>query len=102
MGLTPAIEDKPTKELCDEGARARWPQPPPSCVSDEAEWRKHAAGVVPAQPKARPEGQRTIGTPLARHPDLPTIPRVERAHNGCLSHHPSARAHQADQKDEPQ
>lgn len=24
----------------------------------EAEWRKRAAGVVPAQPKARPEGQR--------------------------------------------
>jgi hypothetical protein len=24
----------------------------------EAEWRKHVAGVVPAQPKARPEGQR--------------------------------------------
>jgi hypothetical protein len=29
----------------------------------EAGWRKHAAGVVPAQPKARPEGQR----PLGRH-----------------------------------
>ena len=27
----------------------------------EAEWRKHAAGVVPAQPKARPEGQRPYG-----------------------------------------
>lgn len=24
----------------------------------EAEWRKRAMGVVPAQPKARPEGQR--------------------------------------------
>jgi len=24
----------------------------------EAEWRKQVAGVVPAQPKARPEGQR--------------------------------------------
>lgn len=24
----------------------------------EAEWRKRALGVVPAQPKARPEGQR--------------------------------------------
>jgi hypothetical protein len=29
----------------------------------EAEWRKQAAGVVPAQPKARPEGQR----PSERH-----------------------------------
>lgn len=24
----------------------------------EAEWRKRAIGVVPAQPKARPKGQR--------------------------------------------
>ena len=45
----------------------------------EAEWRKHAAGVVPAQPKARPEGQRSIGTPLAQQERL-----------------------QVDQKDEPQ
>jgi hypothetical protein len=29
----------------------------------EAEWRKRAASVVPAQPKARPEGQRPIAVP---------------------------------------
>jgi len=34
MSLKQPIEDKPRKELCDEGAGARWPQPPPSCVSD--------------------------------------------------------------------
>ena len=55
-----------------------------------AEWRKHAAGVVPAQPKARPEGQRPIGTPLAPHPDFSTVPQVERTHSGCLSHPPWA------------
>jgi len=30
----------------------------------EAEWRKRAEGVIPAQPKARPEGQR----PILPHP----------------------------------
>src|SRR5216684_1293684 len=34
MSLTQAIEARPTKELCDDGAGARWPQPPPFCVSD--------------------------------------------------------------------
>jgi hypothetical protein len=43
----------------------------------EAEWRKNAAGVVPAQPKARPEGQRPIGVPLAPRPNFPTVPQVE-------------------------
>ena len=34
MSLTQAIEDRPTKELYDEGAGARWPQPPLFYVSD--------------------------------------------------------------------
>jgi hypothetical protein len=58
----------------------------------EAEWRKHAAGVVPAQPKARPEGQRPIGVPLAPRPNFPTVPQVEPAHSVCLPHYPSAGA----------
>src|ERR1700730_17813283 len=48
--------------------------------------------MVPAQPKARPEGQRPIGTPLAPHPDFSTVPQVERTHSSCLPHHPWARA----------
>ena len=34
MSLKQVIEAKPRKELCDDGAGARWPQPPPFCVSD--------------------------------------------------------------------
>ncbi|MFG1351915.1 hypothetical protein [Xanthobacter autotrophicus] len=33
-------------------------QPPLFALTIEAEWRKRAVSVVPAQPKARPEGQR--------------------------------------------
>ena len=33
----------------------------------EAEWRKRAIGVVPAQPKARPEGQRQCSVPSFPH-----------------------------------
>jgi hypothetical protein len=43
----------------------------------EAEWRKRAASVVPAQPKAQPEGQRPIGVPLAPRPNFRTVPQVE-------------------------
>jgi hypothetical protein len=102
MSLTQAIEAKPRKEPCDEGAGARWPQPPPLALAIEAEWRKHAAGVVPAQPKARPKGQRPIGTPLAPHPDFPTVPQVERTHSGWLPHHPWARASSCRPEHEPQ
>ena len=56
----------------------------------EAEWRKHAAGVVPAQPKARPEGQRphrnTTRSPSKLFHSLKLHERV-----ACLPHHPSAR-----------
>ncbi len=34
MSLKQPIEAKPRKELCAEGVRASWPQPPPFCVSD--------------------------------------------------------------------
>jgi hypothetical protein len=48
MSLTQAIEARPTKQLCDEElARDRRSR----CLlalAIEADWRKHAAGVVPA------------------------------------------------------
>ena len=71
MSLTQAIEpDQPrsyaTKGLAQDGRSRRL-----FALAIEAEWRKHAAGVVLAQPKARPEGQRPIGMPLAPHPDFP-------------------------------
>src|SRR5713226_618282 len=92
MSLTQAIEAKPRKEPCDEGLAQDGRSRRLLALAIEAEWRKHAAGVVPAQPKARPEGQRPIGTPLAPHPDFSTVPQVERTQSGCLSHHPWARA----------
>jgi len=39
------------------GLAAKCP-PPPLRYGIEAEWRKRGEGVVPAQPKAWPEGQR--------------------------------------------
>ena len=65
----------------------------------EAEWRKHAAGVVPAQPKARPEGQRPIGTPLAPPPNFFTAPQVARAHSAAFRTILPHERRQADQKD---
>jgi uncharacterized protein (DUF1778 family) len=42
-----------------QGLHARGPpRSPPLALAIEAEWRKHVAGVVPAQPKAQPEGKR--------------------------------------------
>jgi hypothetical protein len=75
------------KELARDGRSRRL-----FALAIEAEWRKRAASVVPAQPKARPEGQRPIGVPLAPRPNFPTAPQVGRAHSGCLQHHPSVRA----------
>ena len=49
-----------TKGLAQDGRSRRL-----FALAIEAEWRKHATGVVPAQPKARPEGERPIGMPLA-------------------------------------
>lgn len=37
--------------------RVKWPAAA-LVLGIEAEWRKRAEGVVPAQPKTRPEGQR--------------------------------------------
>ena len=67
----------------------------------EAEWRKHAAGVVPAQPKERPEGQRPIGMPLAPRqnfflPSLRLDERIAAAFRTILG----PERHQAEQKDE--
>lgn len=46
----------------------------------EAEWRKHAAGVVPAQPKARPEGQRPYRNATRSRPNFspPSLKLKER------------------------
>ena len=52
------------------GRLARWP-PPFLALAIEAEWRKRAAGVVPAQPKARPEGNAMTQSRMCkRHPKL--------------------------------
>ena len=45
------------------GLLAKCPQPP-LALAIEAEWRKRAAGVVPAQPRERPEGKRHRTAPL--------------------------------------
>jgi hypothetical protein len=74
MSLKQAIEDKPRKELCDEGLAQDGRSRRLFALAIEAEWRKHAAGVVPAQPKARPEGQRPIETPLAPRPNFSHCP----------------------------
>jgi len=44
----------------DSGKASREMTTAATALAIEAEWRKRAAGVVPAQPKARPEGQRPI------------------------------------------
>ncbi|KCZ50364.1 hypothetical protein [Hyphomonas pacifica] len=49
----PRIAPVYPRGACREMAAA-----PPLALGIEAEWRKRAMGVVPAQPKARPEGQR--------------------------------------------
>jgi hypothetical protein len=62
----------------------------------EAEWRKRAASVVPAQPKARPEGRRPIGVPLQTFP--PPRKLDERIAAACSTILRQER-YQADQKD---
>jgi hypothetical protein len=88
MSLKQAIEAEPTKSYATKGLARDGRSRRLFALAIEAEWRKQAAGVVPAQPKARPEGQRPIGTPLAPHPDFCAVPQVERTQSGCLSHHP--------------
>jgi hypothetical protein len=78
MSLTQAIEDKPAKERATKGLARDGRSRRHFRLAIEAEWRKHAAGVVPAQPKARPEGQRPIGMPLAPHPNFPKLTLRER------------------------
>lgn len=48
----------PHRKPCRCGAFAKWPPPIASVI--EAEWRKRAVGVVPAQPNERPEGDANI------------------------------------------
>lgn len=59
-------------------------QPPLFALAIEAEWRKRALGVVPAQPKARPEGQRhrLIVTEPDLIPGFPIHLRAERERSG--------------------
>src|SRR5713226_743120 len=102
MSLTQAIEAKPRKEPCDEGLAQDGRSRCLFALAIEAEWRKHAAGVVPAQPKARPEGQRTIGTPLAPHPDFPLCLKLNEPIAAAFRTILGQERRQADQKDEPQ
>jgi hypothetical protein len=69
----------------------------------EAEWRKHAAGVVSAQPKARPEGQgpyrNATRSPSKLFPlSLKLNERIACAFRTILQQ----KRHQVGQKDEPQ
>ncbi len=58
--------------------------------------------MVPAQPKARPEGQRPIGTPLAPHPDFPLSLKLNEPIAAAFRTILRQERRQADQKDEPQ
>lgn len=56
---SPRARDRHPRRL-DPGRASRKMAAAILALAIEAEWRKRAAGVVPAQPKARPEGQRHI------------------------------------------
>ena len=63
-GISPGSGDMADTRCCPHpplkwaSSHSRPPSHPALVI--EAEWRKHASGVVPAQPRARPEGQRPI------------------------------------------
>jgi hypothetical protein len=93
MSLTQVIEAKPRKELCDDGAGARWPQPPPFCVGDrsrmaETRRRRGSGAAESAARRATPYWSATRSSSKL----FSYCPQVKRAHGVCLPHHPSARA----------
>lgn len=57
------------------GRLARWP-PPFLALAIEAEWRKRAIGVVPAQPKARSKGQRPYHCSEGQSTAMPYVGRA--------------------------